>query len=94
VRDRHWDDDHRQLGASANDIELHPVLKITMVFNRNDLLRTELGAKPVVPTDVLLWVNTSSKAYRCPVSAHYGNTSRGEYMSESAALRAPPSLRS
>jgi hypothetical protein len=83
-----WYDDHGQLGASPNDIELHPVLKIAPVLNRNDLLRTDLGADPVVPQDVRVWLNTSSKVYHCPGSAIYGNTSRGEYMPESAAMRA------
>lgn len=84
----YWDDDHGQLGAAPNDIELHPVLKIVPVLNRNDLLRTDLGADPVVAEDVRVWVNTSSKVYHCPGTAYYGNTSRGEYMSESAAVRA------
>lgn len=83
-----WDDAHGQLGAAPNDIELHPVLKITPVLSRNDLLRTDLGADPVVAEDVRVWVNTSSKVYHCPGTAYYGNTSRGEYMSESAAVRA------
>lgn len=84
----YWDDDHGQLGAAPNDIELHPVLKIVPVLNRNDLLRTDLGADPVVAEDLRVWVNTSSKVYHCPGTAYYGNTSRGEYMSESAAARA------
>jgi len=83
----YWDDDHGQLGAAPNDIELHPVLKLVPVLNRNDLLRTDLGADPVVPEDVRVWVNTSSKVYHCPGTAYFGNTSRGEYMSESAARR-------
>jgi hypothetical protein len=83
----YWDDDHGQLGASPNDIELHPVLKIVPVLTRNDILRMDLGADPVVPQDVRVWLNTSSKVYHCPGSANYGNTSRGEYMPESAAVR-------
>ena len=83
-----WDDDHGQLGAAANGIELHPVLKIVPVLNRNDLLRTELGADPVVAQDMRVWLNTASKVYHCPGSANYGTTRRGEYMTESAAVRA------
>jgi hypothetical protein len=33
-----WDDDHGQLGAAPNDIELHPVLRIVPVLNRDDLV--------------------------------------------------------
>ena len=83
-----WVDDHGQLGAAPNGIELHPVLKIVPVLNRNDLLRTELGADPVVAQDIRVWLNTASKVYHCPGSANFGTTSRGEYMSESAAVRA------
>ncbi|MBL0178822.1 MAG: hypothetical protein IPP98_06795 [Gemmatimonadetes bacterium] len=83
-----WDDEHGQLGAAPNDIELHPVLKIVPVLNRNDLLRTELGADPVVAQDIRVWLNTASKVYHCPGSANFGTTSRGEYMTESAAVRA------
>ena len=83
-----WDDDHGQLGAAPNGIELHPVLKIVPVLNRNDLLRTELGADPVVAQDIRVWLNTASKVYHCPGSANFGTTSRGEYMAESAAVRA------
>lgn len=83
-----WDDDHGQLGASPNDIELHPVLKLTPVLNRSDLLRTELGADSVAPDEVRVWLNTSSRVYHCPGSANYGNTSRGQYMPGSAAIRA------
>lgn len=83
-----WDDDHGVLGAAPNDIELHPVLKIVPVYNRNDLLRMELGADPVVAQDMRVWLNTSSKVYHCPGSANYGTTRRGEYMAESAAVRA------
>jgi hypothetical protein len=83
-----WDDDHGQLGAAPNGIELHPVLKIVPVLNRYDLLRTELGADPVVAQDIRVWLNTSSKVYHCPGSANFGTTSRGEYLTESAAVRA------
>lgn len=83
-----WDDDHGVLGAAPNDIELHPVLKIVPVLNRYDLLRTELGADPVVAQDMRVWLNTASKVYHCPGSANYGTTRRGEYMPESAAVRA------
>lgn len=34
---------------------------------------------------VRVWVNTSSRVYHCPGTRYYGNTTRGEFMSESAA---------
>ena len=44
------------------------------------------------PTDqgarVRVWVNTSSGVYHCPGSRYYGNTRRGEYMTESEARAA------
>lgn len=83
-----WDDDHGQLGASPNDIELHPVLKIIPVLSRSDLIRADLGADSVATEDVRVWLNTSSKVYHCPGSANYGTTARGQYMTESAAIRA------
>ena len=83
-----WDDDHGQLGASPNDIELHPVLKIVPVLTRSDLIRADLGVDSVAPEDVRVWLNTSSRVYHCPGSANYGTTARGQYMTESAAVRA------
>ena len=40
-------------------------------------------AAPVEPSRV--WVNTSSRVYHCPGTRYYGNTARGEYLSEAAA---------
>jgi hypothetical protein len=36
--------------------------------------------------DVRVWVNTNSGVYHCPGTQYYGNTKRGEYLSESAAV--------
>jgi hypothetical protein len=82
-----WDDRHGQVGMARNGIELHPVLRVTPILTRSDILREEVGADPPEPTDVRVWVNTSSKVYHCPGSANYGTTARGEYMPESAARR-------
>ena len=35
--------------------------------------------------NVRVWVNTSSGVYHCPGSRWYGNTKRGEYMSQKQA---------
>ncbi|MCE9600932.1 MAG: hypothetical protein K8S21_01800 [Gemmatimonadetes bacterium] len=83
-----WDSDHGQTGNAENGIELHPVLRVEPVLNKNDILRMEVGADPPDPTEVRVWLNLSSKVYHCPGSASYGTTSRGAYMPESAAVRA------
>lgn len=83
-----WDDDHGQLGAAPNDIELHPVLKLVRVRTHADLLPAVESADSAPHEDVRVWLNTSSRVYHCPGSANYGTTARGEYMPESAAVRA------
>lgn len=84
----YWDDDHGQLGAAPNDIELHPVLKLVRVRTQADLIPSAGSVDSVAPDEVRVWLNTASKVYHCPGSANYGRTARGEYMPESAALRA------
>lgn len=37
---------------------------------------------------VRVWVNTSSSVYHCPGTRWYGNTKRGEYMTQKQALDA------
>lgn len=37
---------------------------------------------------VRVWVNTSTGVYHCPSSRYYGNTRRGEYMTEAEARAA------
>lgn len=37
------------------------------------------------PQTVRVWVNTSSRVYHCPGTRYYGNTARGEYLSEGEA---------
>ena len=39
-----------------------------------------------VPTPAPVWVNLKSGVYHCPGTEHYGTTSDGEYMAESAAI--------
>ena len=37
--------------------------------------------------EVLVWVNASSGVYHCPGARWYGNTKRGKYLSECAAIK-------
>lgn len=89
-----WDNEHGQTGSAPNGIELHPVTLIVPVLAKNDILRIEVGVDPPRPTDaadssdVRVWLNLSSKVYHCPGSPNYGTTKRGDYMPESAAIRA------
>jgi hypothetical protein len=83
-----WDDDHGQLGAPPNGIELHPVLSLARVRTSADLAPAGDSAESGSPKDVRVWLNTASRVYHCPGSATFGNTSRGQYMPESAAIRA------
>lgn len=36
--------------------------------------------------DAQVWVNTNSGVYHCPGGQYYGNTKRGKYVTESAAV--------
>jgi hypothetical protein len=38
--------------------------------------------------EVKVWVNTNSNVYHCPGTRWYGNTKRGEYVGECAAIKA------
>ena len=54
------------------------------------LMLLALAAVPayaqVAPTPAPVWVNPKSGIYHCPGTEHYGTTSDGEYMAESAAI--------
>lgn len=41
---------------------------------------------PAVALAADVWVNTYSGVYHCPGTRYYGNTKRGDYLAESAAL--------
>lgn len=82
-----WDDEHGQVGTAANGIELHPVLLVTPVLTKNDILQVDVGAVPADPLDVRVWLNRTSRIYHCPGSTSYGTTRNGDYMPESAAKR-------
>lgn len=84
-----WDDQHSQSGMAPNGIELHPVLRISAVYTRSDILREDVdpAARVDEGKEIRVWVNTSSKVYHCPGSTYYGNTARGQYMPLSAAER-------
>lgn len=84
----YWDDEHGQVGGAPNGIELHPVLRITPVLNRNDILMVDVGAVQPDTSEVRVWVNRASKVYHCPGSQYFGRTRNGVHMPESAAIRA------
>ena len=46
---------------------------------------TEQSAVSAASVPMRVWVNTSSRVYHCPGTRYYGNTARGEYMTESEA---------
>jgi hypothetical protein len=83
-----WDDDHGQVGNAANGIELHPVLLVVPILTKNDILRMEVGADPPDTTEIRVWLNQRSRVYHCPGATAYGTTKDGEFMPESAAVKA------
>lgn len=83
-----WDDDHGQVGNAVNGIELHPVLLVVPVLTKNDILRMEVGADPPDTTEIRVWLNVRSRVYHCPGASTYGTTKDGEFMPESAAVKA------
>ncbi len=83
-----WDDDHGQRGNAPNGIELHPVLSVLPILTKNDILRMEVGADPPDTTEIRVWLNLRSRVYHCPGAATYGTTKNGEFMPESAAVKA------
>ncbi len=50
----------------------------------------ESAAQPLVSPDApaRVWVNTSSRVYHCSGTRYFGNTARGQYMTESEARQA------
>jgi len=54
------------------------------------LLAAMLGLAALTAPAVVLaadvWVNTNSGVYHCPGTRYYGNTKRGTYLAESAAV--------
>ncbi len=57
---------------------------------QSSLLAAVLGLTALTASFVALgadvWVNTNSGVYHCPGTQHYGNTKRGTYLAESAAV--------
>jgi hypothetical protein len=57
---------------------------------RFGLLAVMLGlavlTAPLVALAADVWVNTNSGVYHCPGTRYYGNTKRGTYLAESAAV--------
>ena len=44
------------------------------------------SATGATPAPAQVWVNTGSGVYHCPGTRYYGNTARGEYMTETEAV--------
>jgi hypothetical protein len=84
-----FDTQHGQRGMAPNGIEIHPVLRLTVISPApHDTLPTQrsLLSTPVALADSV-WVNSSSGVYHCPGTRWFGRTVRGRFASEREALQ-------
>jgi hypothetical protein len=84
-----FDTQHGQRGMAPNGIEIHPVLRLTVVSPApHDTLSTQrpLLSAPAALADSV-WVNSSSGVYHCPGTRWFGRTVRGRFASEREALQ-------
>ena len=88
---------HGQRGMFPNGLEIHPVLRLRVIedLTRQTLFASPQDSAPIRPDSVnrrsvvysdSVWVNTSSGVYHCPGTRWYGQTKRGLFTTERAAL--------
>lgn len=61
---------------------------VTLPPSQQALAPTTTGDSTSPGASIRVWVNTSSRVYHCPGARYYGNTARGQYMTEAEARAA------
>jgi hypothetical protein len=74
----------RTLTALLLAITLLSCIPATQVLSQR---AASTQTQPAGNPDVKVWVNTASGVYHCPGAYWYGNTKRGEYMTQKDAQK-------